>query len=79
MKKLLVPCFLLAASASAVAGQDDFAREGNAAQRAKKDPLEGQSPPALQAANWLNTPSGEALDLSKLKGQVIAIKFWGVW
>lgn len=57
---------------------DDFQREGNAAARAKKDPLEGKAPPPLQVAQWMNI-EGKALTFDELKGKVVAIKFWGVW
>ncbi len=57
---------------------DDFKREGDAKKRARQDPLEGKAPPALSVNQWMNTNS-KALNLSKLKGKVIAIKFWGVW
>lgn len=58
--------------------QDPFPREGNPAQRAKKDPLEGKAPPALQVKDWQNT-EGKALSLAELRGNVVLIDFWGVW
>lgn len=57
---------------------DDFKREGKPAARAKKDPLEGRRPPALQVAQWMNVED-KGIDLDALRGKVIAIKFWGVW
>ncbi len=58
--------------------QDPFPREGDPAQRAKKDPLEGKAPPALHVSDWLNT-DGKALSLAELRGNVVLIDFWGVW
>ncbi|MDF1663372.1 MAG: hypothetical protein P1V97_16490 [Planctomycetota bacterium] len=58
--------------------KDDFKREGSAAQRAKKDPLEGKAAPALSVKDWMNT-GGKALKLSELKGKVVVLDFWGVW
>lgn len=59
-------------------GKDDFKREGSAAERAKKDPLEGKAAPVLSVKDWMNT-GGKALKLSKLKGKVVVLDFWGVW
>ena len=59
--------------------KDDFKREGSAAQRAKKDPLEGKIAPSLVVKDWMNTETGKALKLSKLKGKVVVLDFWGVW
>ncbi|HEX5054102.1 MAG TPA: hypothetical protein VFZ65_20150 [Planctomycetota bacterium] len=68
---------------STIAQADPFPREGDPAQRAKKDPLEGKAPPALQVRDWLNTDGikagGGALTLAELRGHVVLIDFWGVW
>ena len=69
--------------AGAAASQGDtpkggFPREGSAAQRVKKDALEGKAPPALEVRDWLNT-DGKALTLAGLRGNVVLIDFWGVW
>ena len=58
--------------------QDDFKREGNPDQRAKKDPLENKPPPALQVEGWMNAGE-EGLDLSALRGKVVLLDFWGTW
>ena len=63
---------------AAIAG-DDFAREGKPEQRAKKDPLEKKAPPKLEITKWVNTVDGKALELSKLRGKVVVLDFWGVW
>ena len=70
---------LLALGGNALAQSDDFKREGNPAQRARKDPLENQPPPAFEVDGWMNTPEGKALDLTHLEGKVVLIDFWGVW
>lgn len=71
---------LLALSLAVPAQQqgDDFPREGSPAQRAKKDPLEGKAPPALQVDGWLNS-GGKPLELAALRGKVVLLDFWGVW
>ena len=46
---------------------DDFKREGNAKQRARKDPLEGKAPPPLQVTSWMNVKR-KKLSLGELKG-----------
>lgn len=70
---LVMTCLVLPAQA-----KDDFKREGSAAQRKKKDPLEGKTAPALSVKDWMNT-NGKALKLSELKGKVVVLDFWGVW
>ena len=63
---------------SAPVHADDFKREGKPAQRLRKDPLEGKSPPPLQVSGWMNT-EGKSIDLKSLRGKVVVLKFWGVW
>ena len=75
---LILPAALCLAGIAASQGEvpkDGFPRE---APRAKKDPLEGKAPPALQVRDWLNT-DGKALSLADLRGKVVLIDFWGVW
>ncbi len=79
MKRILAAVAALAIfglSASAQSPGDDFKREGNPAQRAKKDPLEGKVPPGLSVTSWMNS---KPLRLSDLLGKVVVVKFWGVW
>ncbi len=57
--------------------KDPFPREGEPAQRARKDPLEGKAPPALAVASWSNTDTPIAL--ADLRGKVVLLDFWGVW
>jgi hypothetical protein len=80
LRQTLGSLLLLGLMAGPVLAQqkDDFKREGNAAKRALKDPLEGKSAPALQVKNWMNT-KGKALKLSDFKGKVVVLDFWGVW
>ncbi|MCK5942571.1 MAG: hypothetical protein KAI24_11410 [Planctomycetes bacterium] len=59
--------------------KDDFERERRGKTAAAKDALEGKPAPALQVANWLNTDKNAPLDLKKLRGKVVVLKFWGVW
>jgi hypothetical protein len=66
----------IGAPPNAQSAGDDFKREGNPAQRAKKDPLEGKVPPGLSVTSWMNS---QPLRLSDLLGKVVVIKFWGVW
>lgn len=58
--------------------KDPFPREGNPAQRANKDPLEGKAPPALVVGGWRNTDD-KPLVLAGLRGKVVLLDFWGVW
>lgn len=58
--------------------KDPFPREGNPAQRARKDPLEGKAPPALVVGAWQNS-GGKALTLAELRGNVVLLDFWGTW
>ena len=78
-RNLLVFLLLAALGGSAPAQDDDFKREGNPAQRARKDPLENQPPPAFEVDGWMNTPEGDAVDMASLEGKVVLIDFWGVW
>ncbi|MCH8275225.1 MAG: hypothetical protein IH851_10585 [Armatimonadetes bacterium] len=79
IRKGFVAAILACLGMAATAGvQDDFKREGDAAARAKKDPLEGKAPPKLQVTNWMNT-GGKELKLKDLKGKVVVLDFWGVW
>jgi len=81
-KGLAVAATLLVA-AGAVAqqdgGKDDFRRERKGKNSKKKDALEGKPAPALQVADWMNTAGDKPLDLAKLRGKVVVLKFWGVW
>ena len=80
MRRTLLTALLLGALGGiSLAQEDDFKREGNPAQRARKDPLENQPPPALEVDGWINTPEGKAIDLARLEGKVVLIDFWGVW
>ena len=78
---LMLPAALCLAGIAASQGdgpKDGFPREGEPAQRVKKDALEGKAPPALEVRNWLNT-EGKALSFADLRGKVVLIDFWGVW
>lgn len=77
----IVAALLVAAGATAqkVDGKDDFRRERKGKSAQKKDALEGKPAPALQLASWMNTAGGKPLDLAKLHGKVVVLKFWGVW
>ncbi len=77
MRTIAKASVLLLLLAGLVAGQDDFQREGKPEQRAKKDPLEGQPPPALVVEGWMNTEA--ALSLEELRGKVVVLDFWGTW
>ena len=79
MRRLLLPNLLLLFLTGCLAAQsEDFRREGNAKQRALKDPLENRLPPALEVKGWLNN-GGKDLKLEDLKGKVVVLDFWGVW
>jgi len=58
--------------------KDVFKREGKPEQRAAKDALEGNKPPALAVTQWMNTKEG-GLSWADLEGKVVLLKFWGVW
>ncbi len=73
----LFPLALCGAMFAQEPAQDPFPREGNPAQRAKKDPLEGKAPPPLVVGSWRNTD--QPLALADLRGKVVLLDFWGVW
>ena len=52
--------------------KDGFWRKGSAEDRKDVDPLEGQSPPLLQVAGWMNT-GDKPLTLGDYKGKVVLI------
>ncbi len=70
-------------SATAVVGEDGFARErenGADQRNGGKDSLEGSAPPAIDdATGWMNTPDGKPIGWDDLQGKVVLIDFWGVW
>lgn len=77
MRKL-IPLLILAILAGAgVAQEDDFKRERRPETAKGKDALEGKSPPRLQVGKWLNSKS--RISLTKLKGKVVVLDFWGTW
>jgi len=76
---ILLAALLTLMTSVRASADDGFQREGKGEARAAKDALEGKSPPALQAAGWLNTEDGKPLDLKQLQGKVVLIDFWGVW
>ena len=58
--------------------KDTIRRYGDAQDRAAKDALEDQPPPALTVKDWIN--AGEnGVDLTKLDGKVVLVDFWGTW
>ncbi|HEX4145096.1 MAG TPA: M56 family metallopeptidase [Pirellulales bacterium] len=61
-----------------VSDKDTIRRFGTADERATKDAMEDQPPPAWQLADWLNTEPG-GLDPQKLRGKVVLVDFWGTW
>ncbi len=78
MKTLARLLILLALVVPPLAAQSDdgFQRERRGESGAAKDALEGKTPPALVAENWMNS---EAIDLASLKGKVVVLDFWGTW
>ena len=52
-------------------------RKGNETD-AKKDAMEGKTPPALDVITWQNT-DGKPLTWESLRGKVVVIDFWGTW
>jgi len=80
MRKTLAALLVFCLAVTLPAQKDDFKRErrGDEKKDAPKNALEGKTPPKLQVANWMNAPAG-GLQLSKLKGKVVILDFWGVW
>ena len=80
MRKMIAVLMVLCFVAALPAQKDDFKRErrGKPEWDAKKDALEGKSPPKLKVSSWMNTPKS-GLELAKLKGKVVILDFWGVW
>ncbi len=79
---LLAAAIGAALAGESLAADDGFRRErsGKASEDAKKDGLEGKTPPAIKDATaWMNTPSEKPLSWADLKGKVVLIDFWGVW
>ncbi|HEV3339250.1 MAG TPA: redoxin domain-containing protein, partial [Pirellulales bacterium] len=62
----------------AVSDKDTLRRAGNADERATKDPMEGQPPPPLHLADWLNVDA-DGLDSKQFGGKVVLVDFWGTW
>ena len=83
LKLAVVGIAIVGGVMSAFAGEDGFTRErdeGQDAESAAKDSLEGKAPPAIHdAASWMNTKDDAPLDWEQLKGKVVLIDFWGVW
>ena len=76
--KLSAMLLVLAMIAGSVVGQDDgFKRERSEKTGPAKDALEGKAPPMLRVGKWLNSKG--RISLSKLKGKVVVLDFWGVW
>ncbi len=80
MKSLCIGLLVSLLAGGLPAQKDDFTRERGRDEKrnAAKDALEGKAPPALQVSQWMNTPKS-GLELSKLKGKVVILDFWGVW
>ncbi len=78
-KQAIVLASLATLLAAGFGGQGDgFRRERSGESAAKKDALEGNAPPALPAADWVNT-GGEPLNWKGLAGNVVILDFWAHW
>jgi thiol-disulfide isomerase/thioredoxin len=77
---MLIALFAVAVALTAHAEPaDGFARERDEGDQSK-NALEGKPAPEIaDAASWMNTDDGEALDWESLKGKVVLIDFWGEW
>lgn len=53
--------------------------ESAAAEALAEKPREGQAPPELKSATWLNTAEGLPLSWDKLKGKVVLLDLWAYW
>ena len=79
MKRLpLLILSLLALPTLGLAQKDDWKRNRDGDFDKEKNALEGKPAPALSVKGWMNT-GGKALELSKLKGKVVVLDFWGTW
>ncbi len=75
MRRFWIALSLAGSMGLGLAGEDDFQREG---ERAFKDKLEGQTPPALTVGPWLNAQAQE-VSWEALRGKVVLVEFWGTW
>lgn len=62
--------------ACAPAHVDDLPRERGGQNDQLKDSLEDAQAPDLKVRDWMNS---DALSFADLRGNVVVLKFWGVW